>query len=202
MRKICQYSTDISWWKRVVMRKHTHTEKKGSNTILCISRHLPQSWWSWTSVIWTAWRTWWLRWWSVTAAWMCWSVTAAWSWRLPSRVPPWNWTETSWTLTTSAPALWLKVSKITTKYITENVCVMLVLSDLFYLKSPNNVAGVLPTMISRRSGHIVLVNSIQGRLAIPFRSSCESLWPFCQLNFKSWFNLNHAKKYFDNLLQI
>lgn len=35
------------------------------------------------------------------------------------------------------------------------------------------VSGVLPTMISRRSGHIVLVNSIQGRLAVPFRSSCE-----------------------------
>lgn len=35
------------------------------------------------------------------------------------------------------------------------------------------VTGVLPTMISRRSGHIILVNTIQGRLAVPFRSSCE-----------------------------
>ena len=36
-----------------------------------------------------------------------------------------------------------------------------------------SVTGILPTMISRRSGHILLVNSIQGRLAVPFRSSCE-----------------------------
>lgn len=184
MRKICQDKTDKSRWKHVVMRKHTHIVEKGNNTILCLSRRLPQSWWSWTSVIWTAWRTWWLRWWSVMAVWMCWYVTAAWSWRPLSRVPPWNWTETSWTLTTSAPALWLKVSKITIKYIIESICMML---GLFYLTCPNNVAGVLPTMISRRSGHIVLVNSIQGRLAIPFRSSCESLWAFCQLNLKSWF---------------
>lgn len=39
----------------------------------------------------------------------------------------------------------------------------------------NCVTGVLPAMITRRSGQIVLVNSIQGRLAIPFRSSCEFL---------------------------
>lgn len=46
----------------------------------------------------------------------------------------------------------------------------------FYLNTNMsvNVAGVLPAMISRRSGHIVLINSIQGRLAFPFRSSCES----------------------------
>ncbi|XP_028310073.1 dehydrogenase/reductase SDR family member 7C-B-like isoform X2 [Gouania willdenowi] len=31
--------------------------------------------------------------------------------------------------------------------------------------------GVLPSMISRRSGHLVLVNSIQGKLAVPFRTS-------------------------------
>lgn len=43
------------------------------------------------------------------------------------------------------------------------------------LSCPNVVAGVLPSMMSRRSGQIVLVNSIQGRLAIPFRSSCELL---------------------------
>lgn len=30
-------------------------------------------------------------------------------------------------------------------------------------------------MISRRSGHLLLVNSIQGRLAVPFRSTCEFL---------------------------
>ncbi|XP_039643173.1 dehydrogenase/reductase (SDR family) member 7Cb [Perca fluviatilis] len=43
--------------------------------------------------------------------------------------------------------------------------------DINYF-GPNTLAkGVLPTMISRRSGHILLVNSIQGRLAVPFRSS-------------------------------
>ncbi|XP_051988267.1 dehydrogenase/reductase SDR family member 7C-B [Xyrauchen texanus] len=31
--------------------------------------------------------------------------------------------------------------------------------------------GVLPSLISRRTGHIVLVNSIQGKLAVPFRAT-------------------------------
>ncbi|XP_061568200.1 dehydrogenase/reductase SDR family member 7C-B-like isoform X2 [Cololabis saira] len=31
--------------------------------------------------------------------------------------------------------------------------------------------GVLPSMISRRSGHLILVNSIQGRIAVPFRAT-------------------------------
>ncbi|XP_026181017.1 dehydrogenase/reductase SDR family member 7C-B-like isoform X1 [Mastacembelus armatus] len=31
--------------------------------------------------------------------------------------------------------------------------------------------GVLPSMISRRSGHLLLVNSIQGKLAVPFRTT-------------------------------
>ncbi|XP_072550126.1 dehydrogenase/reductase SDR family member 7C-B isoform X2 [Salminus brasiliensis] len=31
--------------------------------------------------------------------------------------------------------------------------------------------GVLPSMITRRSGHILLVNSIQGKLAVPFRTT-------------------------------
>lgn len=60
---------------------------------------------------------------------------------------------------------------------------------------PNNVAGVLPTMISRRSGHIVLVNSIQGRLAVPFRSSCElpikSLQQRFSTKFKELVHLHH-----------
>ncbi|XP_077474422.1 dehydrogenase/reductase SDR family member 7C-B [Stigmatopora argus] len=33
------------------------------------------------------------------------------------------------------------------------------------------VKGVLPSMISRRSGHLLLVNSIHGKLAVPFRTS-------------------------------
>ncbi|CAJ1080488.1 dehydrogenase/reductase (SDR family) member 7Cb [Xyrichtys novacula] len=43
--------------------------------------------------------------------------------------------------------------------------------DINYFGPSSLAKGVLPTMISRRSGQIVLVNSIQGRLAIPFRSS-------------------------------
>ncbi|KAM4716804.1 dehydrogenase/reductase SDR family member 7C-B isoform 2-T3 [Anableps anableps] len=31
--------------------------------------------------------------------------------------------------------------------------------------------GVLPSMISRRSGHLLLVNSIQGKIAVPFRTA-------------------------------
>ncbi|XP_062874764.1 dehydrogenase/reductase SDR family member 7C-B [Trichomycterus rosablanca] len=31
--------------------------------------------------------------------------------------------------------------------------------------------GVLPTMISRKAGHILLVNSIQGKLTVPFRTT-------------------------------
>ncbi|KAM6904778.1 dehydrogenase/reductase SDR family member 7C-B-like [Xenentodon cancila] len=31
--------------------------------------------------------------------------------------------------------------------------------------------GVLPSMISRRSGHLILVNSIQGKITVPFRAT-------------------------------
>uniref|UniRef100_A0A8C8I444 Dehydrogenase/reductase (SDR family) member 7Ca n=1 Tax=Oncorhynchus tshawytscha TaxID=74940 RepID=A0A8C8I444_ONCTS len=34
--------------------------------------------------------------------------------------------------------------------------------------------GLLPSMMSRRTGHVILVNSIQGKLAMPFRATCES----------------------------
>ncbi|KAM3833916.1 dehydrogenase/reductase (SDR family) member 7Cb [Diretmus argenteus] len=43
--------------------------------------------------------------------------------------------------------------------------------DVNYFGPSTLAKGVLPTMISRRSGHILLVSSIQGRLAVPFRSS-------------------------------
>ncbi|XP_041671132.1 dehydrogenase/reductase (SDR family) member 7Cb [Cheilinus undulatus] len=43
--------------------------------------------------------------------------------------------------------------------------------DVNYFGPSCLAKGVLPTMMSRRSGHIVLVNSIHGRLAVPFRSS-------------------------------
>ncbi|XP_065806118.1 dehydrogenase/reductase (SDR family) member 7Cb isoform X2 [Labrus bergylta] len=43
--------------------------------------------------------------------------------------------------------------------------------DINYFGPSSLAKGVLPTMICRRSGHIVLVTSIHGRLAVPFRSS-------------------------------
>uniref|UniRef100_A0A3P9IAE6 Dehydrogenase/reductase (SDR family) member 7Cb n=1 Tax=Oryzias latipes TaxID=8090 RepID=A0A3P9IAE6_ORYLA len=43
--------------------------------------------------------------------------------------------------------------------------------DINYFGPSTLAKGVLPAMISRRSGHIILVNSVQGRLAVPFRSS-------------------------------
>lgn len=52
---------------------------------------------------------------------------------------------------------------------------------------PKYATGVLPAMISRRSGHIILVNSIQGRVSIPFRSSCEScFWQLFTGEWKLW----------------
>lgn len=33
--------------------------------------------------------------------------------------------------------------------------------------------AILPSMISRRSGQIVLINSIQGKIGIPFRAACK-----------------------------
>lgn len=43
--------------------------------------------------------------------------------------------------------------------------------DVNYFGPSALAKGLLPTMISRRAGHILLVNSIQGRLAVPFRTS-------------------------------
>ncbi|XP_038160242.1 dehydrogenase/reductase (SDR family) member 7Cb [Cyprinodon tularosa] len=43
--------------------------------------------------------------------------------------------------------------------------------DINYFGPSTLTKGVLPAMMSRRSGHVILVNSIQGRLAVPFRSS-------------------------------
>lgn len=34
-------------------------------------------------------------------------------------------------------------------------------------------AAILPNMISRRTGQIVLINSIQGKIGIPFRAACK-----------------------------
>ncbi|KAM6951469.1 dehydrogenase/reductase (SDR family) member 7Cb [Aplochiton taeniatus] len=45
------------------------------------------------------------------------------------------------------------------------------LMDVNYFGPSTLVKGVLPSMISRRSGHILLVNSIHGRLSVPFRAS-------------------------------
>ncbi|CAL8286301.1 unnamed protein product [Boreogadus saida] len=43
--------------------------------------------------------------------------------------------------------------------------------DYNYFGPVTLAKGVLPSMISRRTGHLLLVNSIQGRLAVPFRTT-------------------------------
>ncbi|CAN9505987.1 unnamed protein product [Ophioblennius macclurei] len=45
------------------------------------------------------------------------------------------------------------------------------LMDNNYFGPVTLAKGVLPSMISRRSGHLLLVNSIQGKLAVPFRTA-------------------------------
>ncbi|KAM4597930.1 dehydrogenase/reductase SDR family member 7C-B-like [Polymixia lowei] len=45
------------------------------------------------------------------------------------------------------------------------------LMDNNYFGPATLAKGVLPTMISRRTGHLLLVNSIQGKLAVPFRTT-------------------------------
>ncbi|CAK6968877.1 dehydrogenase/reductase SDR family member 7C-B isoform X2 [Scomber scombrus] len=45
------------------------------------------------------------------------------------------------------------------------------LMDNNYFGPVTLAKGVLPSMISRRTGHLLLVNSIQGKLAVPFRAT-------------------------------
>ncbi|XP_061702150.1 dehydrogenase/reductase SDR family member 7C-B-like isoform X2 [Syngnathoides biaculeatus] len=45
------------------------------------------------------------------------------------------------------------------------------LMDNNYFGPVTLAKGLLPSMMSRRSGHLVVVNSIQGKLALPFRTS-------------------------------
>ncbi|XP_067334545.1 dehydrogenase/reductase SDR family member 7C-B-like isoform X2 [Channa argus] len=45
------------------------------------------------------------------------------------------------------------------------------LMDNNYFGPATLAKGVLPSMISRRSGHLLLVNSIQGKLTVPFRTT-------------------------------
>ncbi|XP_054861082.1 dehydrogenase/reductase SDR family member 7C-B isoform X1 [Amphiprion ocellaris] len=45
------------------------------------------------------------------------------------------------------------------------------LMDNNYFGPVTLAKGVLPSMISRRSGHLLLVNSIQGKIAVPFRTA-------------------------------
>ncbi|XP_062389178.1 dehydrogenase/reductase SDR family member 7C-B [Sardina pilchardus] len=43
--------------------------------------------------------------------------------------------------------------------------------DINYFGPITLAKGILPSMISRRGGHILLINSIQGKLALPFRTT-------------------------------
>ncbi|XP_077387205.1 dehydrogenase/reductase SDR family member 7C-B-like isoform X3 [Festucalex cinctus] len=45
------------------------------------------------------------------------------------------------------------------------------LMDNNYFGPVTLAKGVLPSMMSRRTGHLLVVNSIQGKLAVPFRTS-------------------------------
>ncbi|KAF1379911.1 hypothetical protein PFLUV_G00181000 [Perca fluviatilis] len=45
------------------------------------------------------------------------------------------------------------------------------LMDNNYFGPATLAKGLLPAMISRRTGHLLLVNSIQGKIAVPFRTS-------------------------------
>ncbi|XP_034751282.1 dehydrogenase/reductase SDR family member 7C-B-like isoform X2 [Etheostoma cragini] len=45
------------------------------------------------------------------------------------------------------------------------------LMDNNYFGPATLAKGLLPSMISRRTGHLLLVNSIQGKIAVPFRTS-------------------------------
>uniref|UniRef100_A0A3B5LC53 Dehydrogenase/reductase (SDR family) member 7C n=1 Tax=Xiphophorus couchianus TaxID=32473 RepID=A0A3B5LC53_9TELE len=45
------------------------------------------------------------------------------------------------------------------------------LMDSNYFGPITLAKGVLPSMVSRRSGHLLLVNSIQGKIAVPFRTA-------------------------------
>lgn len=48
-------------------------------------------------------------------------------------------------------------------------------------------SAILPNMISRRTGQIVLINSIQGKIGIPFRAACKLHWAkMCILMHKMW----------------
>ncbi|XP_017338726.1 dehydrogenase/reductase (SDR family) member 7Cb [Ictalurus punctatus] len=46
-----------------------------------------------------------------------------------------------------------------------------IIMDVNYFGPVTLAKGILPLMIARRTGHFVIVNSIQGRLAVPFRTS-------------------------------
>ncbi|XP_062860103.1 dehydrogenase/reductase (SDR family) member 7Cb isoform X1 [Trichomycterus rosablanca] len=45
--------------------------------------------------------------------------------------------------------------------------------DVNYFGPITLAKGILPLMISRRTGHFIIINSIQGKIAVPFRTSCE-----------------------------
>ncbi|XP_030645532.1 dehydrogenase/reductase SDR family member 7C-B [Chanos chanos] len=46
-----------------------------------------------------------------------------------------------------------------------------IVMDANYFGPITLAKGVLPSMIARRTGHIVLINSIQGKIAVPFRTT-------------------------------
>lgn len=58
------------------------------------------------------------------------------------------------------------------------------------------VTALLPSMVGRRSGHIVVISSVQGKIAIPYRSACM-LFPLLQdptffFRSRSWLDLRQV----------
>lgn len=44
---------------------------------------------------------------------------------------------------------------------------LLWVNNLFYL------SAILPSMLERNSGYIIAISSVQGKIAIPYRSACK-----------------------------
>lgn len=44
---------------------------------------------------------------------------------------------------------------------------------LLFMQDLSSITALLPAMVKQRSGHIVVISSVQGKIAIPYRSACK-----------------------------
>lgn len=106
------------------------------------------------------------------------SVSGGTSWTPASQC-----SEMSWRQIISGPSLSHKVSQLgsTAPGPPRSVDVQ---RFLFIFLSPLTdsclcpIAALLPSMVGRRSGHIVAISSVQGKIALPYRSACRLPLPF------------------------